>query len=47
MNFASLTKEDLAGLLALEDFTPVYEQADQIRREAKGKIGRASCRERV
>lgn len=36
MNFASLTKEDLAGLLALEDFTPVYEQADQIRREAKG-----------
>lgn len=36
MNFASLTKGDLAGVLALEDFSPVYAQADQIRQETVG-----------
>lgn len=31
-----MTKQELVKLLALEDFTPVYEQADRIRRESVG-----------
>ena len=28
-----MTKQELVQLLALEDFTPVYEEADRIRKE--------------
>ncbi|MBP3383845.1 MAG: [FeFe] hydrogenase H-cluster radical SAM maturase HydE [Firmicutes bacterium] len=31
-----MTKQELVRLLALEDFTPVYEEADRIRRETVG-----------
>lgn len=31
-----MTKQELVNLLALEDFTPVYEQADRVRRETVG-----------
>lgn len=33
-----MTKQKLVSLLALEDFTPIYEEADRIRRETVGDI---------
>ena len=36
LNKAQLNKADIVQLLALEDFSPVYEKADEVRREAVG-----------
>ena len=32
------TVSGLAGLLALQDFSPVYREADRVRREAVGDV---------
>ena len=32
----SLDRQKIAELLALEDFSPVYREADRVRREAVG-----------